>query len=450
MTQENQNQTMTIPLHRRIAESLGEMVSSGKLKPGEKLPSERQIARQFEASRATVRTALSHLEQSGLINRRERRSAVVAIRRDVSPHLRIACNSPRLIQLFNRLSDLHILPPRCQLQQVDMQQPGTVDYLATQPVMGADVLICELEYLNYLRLPRPRYHPIRREILGDVQLTPLVEALCREDSGYCAVPLMLAPQVIYLNHHRLADEKVEMPPADWTWPDLLAMADRLTRPGYYGFQFRPTFAQLQTILVSRGGQFYGENGRLALDSEPFESTLRLIHDLIHRSKTTPMLARTDTINLFAESRCGMALDGADMWQTYQERLGAALRVLPVPGSRSRGTTLGVHMAVVLSQPGDSQPAEELVRTLLTTNSQRILAQLSGGLPARRDLLNPSFLESANLTAPIAGLFLQQVEQATSIRLPAEAAYRQAVEKILLELWLGLDQFDRLMERLRAL
>ena len=93
---ENQSGVVQAPLHRRIAESLSHMVSSGKLRPGDKLPSERQIARQFRASRATVRTALSHLEQSGLINRRERRSAIVSIRRDVTPYLRIACSHPPL------------------------------------------------------------------------------------------------------------------------------------------------------------------------------------------------------------------------------------------------------------------------------------------------------------------------------------------------------------------
>ncbi len=111
----NQKIHRVAPLHRQIAENLSNQVSSGKLKPGERLPSERQIANQFQASRATVRTALQHLKQVGLITRRERRSAVVSIRRDITPYLRIACSNPRLIHLFSRLGELQLLPPRCQL-----------------------------------------------------------------------------------------------------------------------------------------------------------------------------------------------------------------------------------------------------------------------------------------------------------------------------------------------
>jgi len=39
---------------------------AGRYAPGEKLPAERQFAVSFSASRATIRTALSHLETEQL------------------------------------------------------------------------------------------------------------------------------------------------------------------------------------------------------------------------------------------------------------------------------------------------------------------------------------------------------------------------------------------------
>lgn len=137
---------MKVALHRLIAENLSNQVSTGKLKPGQKLPSERQIARQYQASRATVRTALQHLEQEGLITRRERRSAVVAIRRNITPYVRIACSHPRLVHLLGRLGEMQLLPPRCQVQLFDLQQSGAFGQLVSRPASGADVLICDLEY----------------------------------------------------------------------------------------------------------------------------------------------------------------------------------------------------------------------------------------------------------------------------------------------------------------
>ena len=53
MSEQDCQKAPRTPLHRRIAETLGDKVGTGLLKPGEKLPSERQIAQQFQASRAT-------------------------------------------------------------------------------------------------------------------------------------------------------------------------------------------------------------------------------------------------------------------------------------------------------------------------------------------------------------------------------------------------------------
>lgn len=438
------------PLHRRIAERLSHLVSSGKLKPGDKLPSERQIARQFQASRATVRTALSHLEQSGLINRRERRSAIVSIRRDVTPYLRIACSHPRLVNLFSRLGDLHILPPRCQIQQVDLLQPGAIAQLVTQPATGADVLICGLEHVNFFRQEDTRSQSISGNILGDPKLLNSIDTLCREKSEYIAVPLGIDPQVIYYNRNLINEAQVEIPSGNWHWDHLADIARQLTHGGQYGFQFRPTFTHIASLMVSRGGQLYQDNGRVAAHTESFESTIRFIYDLVHTHRVTPILAKADQINLFAEGRCGLALDGSAMYNNYREQFGDALGVTVLPGSEANGIYSCAFVAVVLAGQDDARPAEELARALLTANSQRLQYQISGALPVRDDLLNDDTLQSLNLPGQISRLFLQELSRSRPIHLPTDPDHRQAVDNLFLELWLGLDSIDSLSRRFREL
>jgi len=447
---ETQSGGVEAPLHRRIAESLSHMVSSGKLKPGDKLPSERQIARQFQASRATVRTALSHLEQSGLINRRERRSAIVSIRRDVTPYLRIACSHPRLVNLFRRLGDLHILPPRCQLQQVDMLQPGAIAQIVTQPATGADVVICGLENVNFFRQEATRALSVSENTLGDPQLLNSIDTLCRERSEYIAVPLGIDPQIIYFNRNLVNEVQLEIPSGDWHWDHLADIARRLTHGGQYGFQFRPTFTHLASLLVSRGGQLYREDGRLAAHTESFESTIRFIYNLVHVHKVTPILAKADQINLFAEGRCGLALDGSAMYHVYREKLGDALGVTVLPGSEANGIYSCAFIAVVLAGQGDPRPAEELIRALLTANAQCLQYQISGALPVRNDLLNNESLENLKLPGPISRLFLQELSRSRPVNLPTDPDHRQKVDNLFLELWLGLDSIDALSRRFHEL
>ena len=54
-----------------IVTALEPMILEGSLRPGEKLPSERDLAKQFEVSRPSVREAIQALESKGLLYRRQ-------------------------------------------------------------------------------------------------------------------------------------------------------------------------------------------------------------------------------------------------------------------------------------------------------------------------------------------------------------------------------------------
>lgn len=68
------------PLYVEIADMLKAQMNMGTYKPGDHLPPERELVESFECSRATIRLALGSLVSEGLVERRPRRGAVVAIR----------------------------------------------------------------------------------------------------------------------------------------------------------------------------------------------------------------------------------------------------------------------------------------------------------------------------------------------------------------------------------
>jgi len=57
----------TVPLYMQLKTILASQINRGELQPHEKLPSERQLCRNFGISRMTVRHALSALAQGGLV-----------------------------------------------------------------------------------------------------------------------------------------------------------------------------------------------------------------------------------------------------------------------------------------------------------------------------------------------------------------------------------------------
>lgn len=58
-------------VYRAILDQIGELIARGRIKPGDRLPSERELAELFKASRNSVRDAIRILEQMGLTESRQ-------------------------------------------------------------------------------------------------------------------------------------------------------------------------------------------------------------------------------------------------------------------------------------------------------------------------------------------------------------------------------------------
>lgn len=57
----------TRKIYEQIVDQIGLLVADGQLKPGDRLPSERELVERFQVSRASIREAISALEMMGLI-----------------------------------------------------------------------------------------------------------------------------------------------------------------------------------------------------------------------------------------------------------------------------------------------------------------------------------------------------------------------------------------------
>jgi GntR family transcriptional regulator len=66
------------PLYMRVKDALLQEIPAGRFQPGSKLPTEDELMRMHQVSRATVRKALDLLQHEGLIERYARRGTFVA------------------------------------------------------------------------------------------------------------------------------------------------------------------------------------------------------------------------------------------------------------------------------------------------------------------------------------------------------------------------------------
>jgi DNA-binding GntR family transcriptional regulator len=65
------------PLYQQVYSAITDAIRSGRLRPGDRLPTERQFCEQLEVSRATVRRALGQLVEEGIVEAQVGRGSFV-------------------------------------------------------------------------------------------------------------------------------------------------------------------------------------------------------------------------------------------------------------------------------------------------------------------------------------------------------------------------------------
>ena len=81
------------PMYRNIADDLRAKIEDGTLGPNEKLPSEGELSKQYDASRNTVREAIRRLTDEGLLESRPGQGTFVA--RKVNPFVTVLTADPK-------------------------------------------------------------------------------------------------------------------------------------------------------------------------------------------------------------------------------------------------------------------------------------------------------------------------------------------------------------------
>lgn len=72
------NKNSPLPIYYQLEEEIRLLIQTGKLKPGELLPSEREYAERYDISRMTVRQAINNLASEGLLYRQKGRGTFIS------------------------------------------------------------------------------------------------------------------------------------------------------------------------------------------------------------------------------------------------------------------------------------------------------------------------------------------------------------------------------------
>ena len=174
----------TQKLYHQIARTIAAEIAEGRYAPGDKLPSERELADEFGVSRPTVRDAMIALEFQGLVEARQGSGVYVSVPAPVAEEVaEVEVSALELIEA-RRLFE----GEACALAAaiVTDDQLADLDRLASE--MAGDLAPEEVERLEQ------EFHLAIAHATGNAAIVTAVEDLCslRQQSPLCAATLRRA------------------------------------------------------------------------------------------------------------------------------------------------------------------------------------------------------------------------------------------------------------------
>jgi len=174
-----------VPRYIQIREEIRKKVLAGEYRPGERIPSEPQLAREFNVSRGTVEKAIRGLVDEGLLVREQGRGTFVARPRLESALFRLSSFSEeakrRGFTPSTRLIRAQVVPADPTVAQILALPPGTplIEIVRVHYADGSP-LVYEIRQLAYELCPSLLEEDLEHSSLHELLLykyhIPLVKA----------------------------------------------------------------------------------------------------------------------------------------------------------------------------------------------------------------------------------------------------------------------------------
>lgn len=130
------------PLYHQVYSAITDAIRSGRLRPGDRLPTERQFCAQLEVSRATVRRALGQLVEEGIVEAQVGRGSFIRAGVDS------LAEPPNMLMSFTELASARGLTASAQV--IEQSTRSAVPEEALVFKIGVHALVFEIRRLRML------------------------------------------------------------------------------------------------------------------------------------------------------------------------------------------------------------------------------------------------------------------------------------------------------------
>ncbi len=337
-----------IPLYYQLKLYFKQQMESGELRAGDRLPTEMELCRRFNISRAPVRQALTELAREGLIYRRAGQGTFVAptaaenLRRKTTLRVLAHYDVRWMSSLESAVHHWNQAHPKQEIQ-IEVTMCSRDDFhrvLRHAVAQGNAPDIVPLDYVwvrdyahaGYLSELGALDGAWTRDFLADME--PPVARSNTVDGRLYGVPIQADITGLWYRKDWFRQEGVKPPE---TWSEWLALMDHFADPevkARLGYQYtvvlpvtalagEATVNLLLPFIWMTGGGVVSAEGELTLDAPPTYEALHFLQEITlrRRSYLPDSVAHSrwwDLVRFLALGTVPMALGGTYEWPRIRD------------------------------------------------------------------------------------------------------------------------------------
>lgn len=430
---------------KRMVDRLRADILEGLYKPGDYLPSEKQLTEQFQLSNKSVRKGLTTLSEEGLIVKIDRVGSRVtesAAGAAVTLTLGFTHSIERDVALTALLDDFQTLYPAIRVKQLLVQSPS--NYLSAVKTYSDNGLI-DLFTLNNTDF---------QELLDDDDLhwlehAPIDPALYRFSQDAFAYsgeryawPLVFSPIILAYNREHFRDSGVPEPDGSWTWKDAIHHAKKLTVTSKrHGLYFYPLSDNRWPAFLLQSGERFEFDGSFRLDDSRMLSMIQLCKQIITDKTIFPSYmseSSKDVNELFEQGKVSMMITN---YMTMNEFRASSLDydISPLPYLYEQRSLLNVIGVAISTRSRHPDAARKLAEYLASERAHHIIRRQTLSLPACKAAAEAPHDSGEAMNRPSRYYLFREIM--ASYRLHRElnlsAAGIAALRQLLKKYWSGL-------------
>jgi multiple sugar transport system substrate-binding protein len=413
MSEPQIRKTFRVRLDEMITILRGE-IATGKRQPGEFLPSERDLVRQFQLSNKLVRVALEQLVSEGLVVKIPRVGNKVAETSDTHPiSLRFGYHTSldNEADMAILLAEFHRLHPNIIVKPIPLTYH---DYYSTvrEYIETGLIDVVSMNYNNFLNFQSNNSLNLFEAYEPDSRMYPFLNEVFVHEGVRFVQPFIFSPLILCYNRDHLRESGIAEPFRPASWNDLLAAAMKLTveneRFGLYFFLLSTN--RWPVFLLQSGVELLPDRSNIEECAERIMEGLSACRDILYADNAFPVfLSESNAVaeELFLNGKISMLITSYFALSGLRDS-DIRFDLAPLPHLREDKTLLMTIGLAICKKSKAKVAARTLVDFLVSEHAQLLIRQNS-------------------LSIPVVQKAAEWIGEETSYRPPHHALYRDIVQ-----------------------